>query len=232
MFKKKLLTFLPAILLIVTFSACTLPVEPKISMKAPKYVNSLTKNSSIKSKKHEGSLFGRGDNPLFSDKKAMKQNDIVTIEIDENTIQLTSANKSLSDSSTSSLGGGVSTGLVKKPLGGLSDISFKTDSSSSFNGSGTTTTNEKFTTTISARIVRVLENGNYFISGSRELLLSGTKQIVKITGVIRPYDIDQFNTINSKYIADAKILYESEGDIGESIKQPWGTRMVKSVWPF
>ncbi|MNN79681.1 Flagellar L-ring protein precursor [compost metagenome] len=80
--------------------------------------------------------------------------------------------------------------------------------------------------------MRILRNGNYFIAGSRELLLNGTKQTVRITGVIRPYDIAQDNTIDSKYISDAKILYETEGDIRESTRKPWGSRLVESVWPF
>ncbi len=225
--------FLSLFLLIVTFSGCSVPVDPKISMKPPVYVKQLAKNNPVKTKKYEGSLFGRGENPLFSDKKAMKQNDIVTVVIDENTIQLSQANKKLSDSQASTMGGGVFTGNDKlSKLNKYTDISFKTNSNSNFSGSGTQSRNEKFNTTISARIVKVLENGNYFIAGSRELLINGNKQIVKITGVIRPYDIDQFNTINSKYIADAKILYETEGDIHRSVNEPWGTKIVKSIWPF
>jgi len=225
------MNFFITFLLIVTFSGCTLPVDPKISMKPPVYVKSIAKNQ-LKTTRYEGSLFGRGKNPLFEDKKAMKQNDIVTIMIDENTIQLSSASSKLSDSSSSSLGGGVFTGALPSKLNKFTDMGLKTNSRSTFNGSGTKSANEKFTTTVSARIVKVLENGNYFISGSRELLLNGNKQIIKITGVIRPYDIDQFNTINSKYIADARILYASEGEIEQTTKQPWGTRIAKSVWPF
>ncbi len=224
--------FLSLFLLIVTFSGCSVPVDPKISMKPPVYVKQLAKNNPTKTKKYEGSLFGRGENPLFSDKKAMKQNDIVTVVIDENTIQLSQANKKLSDTQSSTMGGGLFTGEKVDKLNKYTDISFKTNSNSNFSGSGTQSRNEKFSTTISARIVKVLQNGNYFIAGSRELLINGNKQIVKITGVIRPYDIDQFNTINSKYIADAKILYETEGDIHRSVNEPWGTKIVKSIWPF
>jgi flagellar L-ring protein precursor FlgH len=222
-----------ALLQIVTFLGCTTPVEPKISMKPPVYVKNLAKNNVKKTKKYEGSLFGRGENPLFSDKKAMKQNDIVTVVIDENTIQLSQANKKLSDNQSSSMSGGVFSGnKTFEKLNKYSNIGFKTGSNSSFSGAGTQSRNEKFSTTISARIVKVLENGNYFISGSRELLINGNKQIVRLTGVIRPYDIDQFNTINSKYIADAKILYDTEGDLRRTTEEPWGTKIVKSVWPF
>jgi len=225
----KILPFL--ILLIVTFSGCTTPVDPKISMKPPVYVEHLAKQQAQRTQKHEGSLFGRGENPLFSDKKAMKQNDIVTVVIDENTIQLSQANKKLSDSQTSTMGGGVFSGKIPKALNPLTDVSFKT-SNSNFSGAGSQSRNEKFSTTISARIVKVLENGNYFIAGSRELLINGNKQIIRLTGVIRPYDIDQFNTINSKYIADARILYDTEGDIRRTTEEQWGTKIVKSVWPF
>jgi len=220
------------LLLIVTFSGCTTPVDPKISMKPPVYVDHLAKSSVKQTKKYEGSLFGRGENPLFSDKKAMKQNDIVTVVIDENTIQMSQANKKLSDAQTSTLGGGVFSGKIPKNLNPLTDISYNTNSQSTFSGAGSQSRNEKFSTTISARIVKVLKNGNYFISGSRELLINGNKQIVRLTGVIRPYDIDQFNTINSKYIADARILYDTEGDIRRTTEEPWGTKIVKSVWPF
>ena len=220
------------ILLIVTFIGCSAPVDPKISMKPPVYVKQMAKKNPQKIIKNEGSLFGRGQNPLFSDKKAMKQNDIVTVVIDENTIQLSQANKKLSSKRDSQLGGGVFSGKIPSKLNPFSDIGFKSSSNSTFNGSGTQSRNEKFSTTISARIVKVLDNGNYYIAGSRELLINGNKQIVRLTGVIRPYDIDQSNTINSKYIADAKILYDTEGDIKQTTTQPWGTRIVKSMWPF
>jgi len=227
--------FIIFVLLLVTFSGCTIPVDPKISMKAPVYVEHLAKEQPKKTHKYEGSLFGRGENPLFSDKKAMKQNDIVTVVIDENTIQLSQSNKKLSDNQSSTMGGGIFTGTVpvdKLKLNKYTDLSFKTGSNSNFSGAGSQSRNEKFSTTISARIVKVLENGNYFISGSRELLINGNKQIIRLTGVIRPYDIDQFNTINSKYIADAKILYDTEGDLRRTTEEPWGTKIVKSVWPF
>ncbi len=222
-------------------------VEPIMSMKGPSYIEQKqascatnTRDNRTQNSYYEGSIYGRGANPLFSDKKAMKVNDIVTVVISENTFQSSQGNKKITDSSITNLGGGVFTGNGKKgiatsianTMNGLTNVGFKTNSNSNFSGSGTQSRNEKFSTTISARVVKVLNNGNYFIDGSRALLLNGTKQIIRITGVIRPYDIDQTNTINSQYIADAKILYETEGDIKEATKRPWGARMVQSVWPF
>ncbi len=235
-------------LIVLFFTGCTThQVEPIMSMKGPSYIdesscttNNTNQHNAQNANYYEGSIYGRGANPLFSDKKAMKINDIVTVVISENTFQSSQGNKKITDSSINNMGGGLFTGAatggisnsIAKTINGLTDVGFKTNSNSNFSGSGTQSRNEKFNTTISARVVKILNNGNYFIDGSRALLLNGTKQMIRISGVIRPYDIDQSNTINSKYMADAKIHYETEGDIKEATRRPWGTRLVQSAWPF
>lgn len=220
---------------------CATPsADPKISMKQPAYVEELPPKTPTSNMSNPGSLFGKGDNPLFSDRKAMNVNDIVTVVISETIAQSSKASKSLSDANKDSMGAGLVTnpgeapGLssIVKKLNKFGNIGFQTNSTNTFSGSGTNTRNESFTTTISARIIKVLANGNYFIAGGRELLINGEKQIIQISGVIRPYDISQANQIDSRYIADAKIMYKTQGDIDRSTKKPWGSRLIKSVWPF
>jgi len=94
------------------------------------------------------------------------------------------------------------------------------------------TKDASFTTTVSARIVKVFQNGNYFITGKRELFIDEQKQIIQISGVIRPYDIDQFNKIDSAQMSEAKISYKTQGDVDQSTQQGWGTKLVQAVWPF
>ncbi len=238
---KGMITGLLGIYMLLTVGCTGHQVEPVMNMRPPQYVqeNSIGKCDTVAVHAKEGSLFGRGSAPLFADKKAMQINDIVTIIIDERAFQSSQGDKKLTDTAVTNLGGGIFGGVgagVGKSLGksinSLTDIGFKSNSNNNFSASGTQSRNEKFRATVTARVVRILDNGNYFIAGSRELLLNGTKQIVRITGVIRPYDITQENTIDSKYISDAKILYETEGDIRESTRKPWGSRIVESVWPF
>ncbi len=227
--------------ILVFFTGCsTHPVDPKITMKPPKYVEQLPPKVADTPRANPGSLFGQGDNPLFADLKAMHINDIVTVVISENIAQSSSAKKSLAKNSKDSLGGGLVTNegsngalkTVTDAINSVSNIGFQSDSTNSFSGTGTNTRDEKFVTTVSARIIKILNNGNYFIEGKRKLLLNGEKQIIQISGVIRPYDIDQTNTIDSKYIADAKILYKTQGDIDQNMKKPWGSRLMESIWPF
>ena len=214
------------------------PADPKISMQAPVYVDETPSRVSENISSNPGSLFGQGDNPLFADLKAMHINDVVTVTISETTIQSSTGKKTLSKQSSDSLGAGVTTagggvvGNVSRQVNNLANIGFTSGSNNSFTGSGTNTRNESFTTTISARIIKILSNGNYFIEGSRELLINGDKQIIQVSGVIRPYDIDQYNNIDSKYIAEAKILYKTEGDIDQTNTKPWGSKFMETIWPF
>lgn len=223
--------------LLFALSGCGASTEPEISMKPPAYVEELPPKQSDNIQTAPGSLFGKGDNPLFSDKKAMNVNDLVTVVIQESTSQSTQANRSSSKNNTSNLSGGTLTAggqlaNVANNISNYSNIGFQTNSSANYTGTGAQTRNESFNTTVSTRVIKILSNGNYFIEGSRELLINGEKQIIQLSGVIRPYDIGQDNTIDSRYIADAKILYKTEGDVATSTKKPWGTRFFEAIWPF
>ncbi len=234
-------SYIYASILLVAFmsllTGCSAMVEPQISMKPPAYVEELAPKQSNNVEVAPGSLFGKGDNPLFSDKKAMNVNDLVTVVINESTTQSTQANKATNRNNTSNLGGGtiVAGGALSSIANTLNDyanIGFQTTSNTTYTGQGTQSRNETFNTTISARVIKILSNGNYFIEGSRELLINGEKQVIQLSGVIRPYDIGQDNTIDSSFIADAKILYKAEGDVAKSTHKPWGTSLFEAIWPF
>jgi len=232
------LSILSATLLL---NGCTARLtEPEIAFTPPKYVEEMPSREEENSFVARGSLFGQGDSPLFSDHKAMHVNDIVTVVISEQATSSNKANKALTEADTLGLNGGLfsSTGqnsavssAVNK-LNGVAGIGFSAGSTSDYAGSGSSTKNASFTTTVSSRIVKVMANGNYFITGRREIMVDDQKQVMQLSGVIRPYDIDQNNQINSSKISDAKILYANEGDIDRSVNQGWASKIVGAVWPF
>jgi flagellar L-ring protein precursor FlgH len=225
---------------LIFFLGCaTHPMDPNINMKPPKYVEQMpSKEESYPD--NPGSLFTNGDN-LFSDTKAMKVNDIVTVLITETVKQSSQASKKLSEANSdvgglfdASVSGNVNIGGhridVKKT--GVSLNLPNMTSTRTFNGSGTQQRNELFQTTISARIIKVLKNGNYYIYGTREVYLDGQKQVIALSGVIRPQDIAANNTIDSKYIADAKIKYFTEGDIKRNIEKNWFAKIWDAIAPW
>ncbi len=239
--KKILLTTLALLYSLFFLSGCTAHLtDPEIDFEPPPYVEQMPAQEESQDFVSTGSIFGQGDNPLFSDHKAMHVNDIVTVAISEAAKSSNTGAKSLSKTDSSALGGGAftSTGAnstvtsVADRLNGFSSIGFESDSTSSFEGAGSSSKDASFTTTISARIVKILSNGNYFISGKREILIDDQKQVIQISGVIRPYDIDQYNNIDSSKMSEAKILYKTEGDMDRATKQGWGTKAIQAIWPF
>lgn len=235
--KTILITLLP-IYVVLLFTGCTANLtDPEINFEPPKYVEQMPAREDKKDFTSTGSIFGQGDNPLFSDHKAMHVNDIVTVVISETARSSSTSAKKLSEADDAILGGGTFSGGGL--LGGmlnqantLTNIGFNSKSVSNFSGQGVATNDATFTTTVSARIVKIMENGNYFISGKREILVDRQKQIIQISGVIRPYDIDQYNKIDSSKMSDARIFYKTQGDVDRATDQGWGTKMVQSVWPF
>ena len=222
----------------LVFAGCSTS-DPYIDMKPPAYVEEMPSKETGLGVSNQGSLFGRGDNPLFADRKAMNVNDIVTVIISENASQQSQASKNTGENSQVALNGGAFTTPQGSPLTSIANqankvagVGFSGGSTNQYTGSGTSSRQEVFTTTVSARIVKILANGNYFIEGSKELLLNNEKQIMQISGVIRPYDISQNNQIDSRYISDAKIMYKTEGDLEKTTKKPWGTRFLETIWPF
>ncbi len=222
-------------------SGCTAKLtEPEITFTPPKYVEEMPSREEESSFTAQGSLFGQGDSPLFSDHKAMHVNDIVTVVISETATSSNKASKALTEADKLGLNGGIFAGAganstVNSAIGrvnGVSEIGFTGGSTSSYSGSGAATKNASFTTTVSARIVKVMSNGNYFIVGRREIMVDDQKQIMQLSGVIRPYDIDQNNQINSAKVSDAKIMYANEGDVDRSINRGWGSKLVEAIWPF
>ncbi|SFV55920.1 Flagellar L-ring protein FlgH [hydrothermal vent metagenome] len=221
--------------MLLSLSGCTANLtDPEINFKPPAYVEQMPAKEQRQDFTATGSIFGQGENPLFSDHKAMHVNDIVTVVISETAKSSNTGTKQLSNVGNSKLGGALfsKSGIAMQGVNSYTNLGLQTGSTTNFKGSGTAVKDASFTTTVSARVVKVLKNGNYFISGRREILIDNQKQLVQISGVIRPYDIDQNNKINSSQISDAKILYKTEGDVERATEQPWGTKILQAIWPF
>lgn len=226
---------------ILLLSGCTANlVDPELNFEPPVYVEQMPAKEEQQNFVSTGSIFGQGSRPLFTDRKAMRINDVVTVVISEAVKSSSKGARSLTKSDSSNMGGGsfISAGgsatmnKYANKLSGATNIGFTSATQNAFTGQGSATTDTSFTTRVTARVVKVLQNGNYFISGKKDILVDDQKQTIQISGVIRPYDIDQFNSINSAQIADAKILYKTQGDIDRATKQGWGTKIIQAIWPF
>jgi len=191
-------------------------------------------------KNNKGSLYSMQGASLFADKKDLQIGDIIQINISESIESDTNNSRDLSSSRETSLGGGVFTttgtsGTVNNfanKLNGNLGVGFGTESSSNDSGEVSSSVDETFETVVSAIIEETYQNGNYFIKGSKEILINGQKQEIIISGVIRPYDITSDNSIESSQMANLKVLYDKEGEEADILETPWGTKLIRSIWPF
>ena len=213
------------------------PMDPEVKMTPPQYVKEMP-SKEIEESHNLGSLFSNGDN-LFSDKKAMKVNDIVTVLISEQ-VKASSVGKAQTSETTSSQLDGTNmlvrginhvAGMVGMQTK-LNPLPNQMSANRNYQGQGSNTREDKFTATVTARIIKVLKNGNYFIAGSREVLINGEKNIIRVAGVIRASDIDSTNTIDSKYISDAKIEYKTEGEIKRTTEKNWFAKLLDTISPY
>jgi flagellar L-ring protein precursor FlgH len=175
-------------------------------------------------------------NSLFIDRRARRVNDIITIVVSEsavggnNATTDTGRDTNTSAAITSLLG--LEQSILQRNANMGPTISVGGSSSNSLKGTGKTTRDGNLTATISARVIDILENGNFVIQGRRQLTINAEDQYLVITGIIRPDDITSDNTILSQYIADAKIVYAGRGVVDDKMRPGWLTRIVDWVWPF
>ena len=73
-------------------------------------------------------------------------------------------------------------------------------------GTGQTSRQTVLTTSLSARVVEVMPNGNLVIEGTKDILVNSERQWVLVRGVIRPSDLGPANSIRSEKIAGFEIL--------------------------
>ena len=194
--------------------------------------------SNTDSVKKNGSLW-QDNGPLselFIDTKARRVGDIVTIKIVESSSATNKA--STKTGRKSSLSGGVDSFFNMEKRYPASHPFFnpfaqvKSELNSDFDGSGTTQRSGDLTAFITTKVIEVLPNGNLKIEGTREVKVNNEKQLIILSGIIRPRDISPGNIILSTYVADAKIEYSGSGVIHDRQRPGWMTRIMDVVWPF
>lgn len=173
---------------------------------------------------------------FFADHRARKVNDVVTIVVDESAKASKAAGTALSRQSSADMGISAFFGLEKSVAGRNSNVDpaalVKADGKTAFDGSGKTTREETLTTTVTAVVKEILSSGNMLIEARRDVGVNGEKQVMVLHGIIRPEDVDAFNSVLSSRVAQARIEYYGVGDISEKQKPGWMAKIIDRVWPF
>jgi flagellar L-ring protein precursor FlgH len=168
---------------------------------------------------------------LGLDPRARQVNDLVTIQVVESIVGTGSADSSLSKSSSGSASVSNLFGLETKLPDWLDPTNLvNTASDTDFKGGGVTTRSGELIARMTARVVEVLPNGDLVLEGAREIDINGDRQIVVLTGVVRPSDVDRDNVVRSTEIGQFRIRYFGRGLIRDNLKPGWLIRVINKIF--
>jgi flagellar L-ring protein precursor FlgH len=162
---------------------------------------------------------------LFSDLRARRVNDLVTIHVIENVAASGAADSKLAKDSTANVSVSNVFGY-DLPKTNLGTASAKTD----FKGSGQTTRTGQLTAVMTARVVEVLPNGDLGLEGVREIEINGDRQIIVLTGVVRTADIGPANSVPSTAIGQMRIRYFGRGLMKDNLNPGWLVRILNKIF--
>jgi flagellar L-ring protein precursor FlgH len=205
-------------------AGCQTQVEERASLDFEPSIPTLT-NNPIKNK--YGSIYSNSQTGLFAtDRRASKVGDILTVALSENF----SASKS--QSAKSAKKGTLKFDLPNIVSAGADDGLFDSSSDQSFDGSGSAGQNNSLKGELSVTVTKVFSNGNMEILGQKKLTLNNGDEYIRLSGTIRPEDISNKNTVQSSRIANAKIAYTGAGDVADTSRKGWFSKIVDVVVPL
>lgn len=177
-----------------------------------------------------GSLFKANYvNNIYSDSKAHRVGDIISVILSESTQAQKNAKTELKKNNSSTLSpitglGGAAVNFNDKAI----QLGF--DQSSNFKGDSKADQGNSLSGNISVHVLRVLSNGNLMIRGEKWMSLNNGDEFIRLTGIVRSQDISSNNTVTSSKVANARIEYAGTGTFADVQEQGWLSKFFSSSW--
>jgi flagellar L-ring protein precursor FlgH len=184
----------------------------------------------------QGSLFSEAKGGYLEDTRAGRVGDLLVIRIDESANASGGATTNMKRENDSTTGATAILGLVpalKKAYPTMDTsklLEFATKNG--FAGEGDTARKGQLTGTIAVRIAREMPNGDLFLEGTKVVLINNEEYHLYISGLVRPTDIAQDNSVGSTRIADAQVEFTGRGDLADQQRKGWFSRAVDTLNPF
>ena len=177
-----------------------------------------------------GSLFNpySSNNGLYTDTRAHKVGDLISVQLDERTSASKNAGTTLGKSN--SIGcGALAVGGRPVTINGY-DTSASLSNTSDFEGNSDASQSNSLTGNISVSVVKVLANGNLVVRGEKWLMLNNGNEYIRVTGIVRSEDVSSDNTVSSQRIANARIQYGGTGDFADTQERGFISRFFNSAF--
>lgn len=183
------------------------------------------------------SLFRSSAKAFFSDQRASRTGDILTVKIDI-------ADKAQVDNTTTRTRNNDESAQLPAFLGLESQLAkilpkavnpsnlAQLQSQAKSSGTGQIQRADTVNLTVAAIVTNVLPNGNLVIRGRQEVRVNFEVRELIIAGIVRPEDITRDNTIQHTQIAEARISYGGRGQLTDVQQARYGQQVYDAIFPF
>jgi flagellar L-ring protein precursor FlgH len=180
---------------------------------------------------------------LFSDNRARRAGDILTIRLVERTNAIKSAESTVAQETAVQMANPTLFGHqlrydlpVHLPLAGRQDgltLGTNLNSTKDFDGKGDAAQSNQLTGDITVSVAQVLPNGNLVVQGEKVLTLNRGNEYLRLSGIVRPEDVRADNTVLSSQVANATIAYSGDGQVADASTMGWLARFfISALVPF
>lgn len=177
--------------------------------------------------KRNGSIFQSGyDMALYQDHIAARCGDLLTVRLEEQT-----QGEKKAKTKTNKIGNyGFGLPTWGKPGDQINSVLAR--SSQEFDGEGESNQQNKLQGTVSVTVMRLLSNGNMVIQGESWVTIDQGREYIRLTGIVRPEDIDVNNTVSSQRVADARIAYSGNGQTSNASQGGFIYQFLNKFFPY
>jgi flagellar L-ring protein precursor FlgH len=166
-----------------------------------------------------GSLWSSGAplTEVAADFKATRLNDVVIIQVVEQTSAQTNGNTQqnrsyAANSAITALGGHVSVGGVNPIVNAASAEQLK--------GNGGVEHDSQMQTSLTGQVISILPNGNLVVEAQRAYFINSQRDTMVVRGVVRPGDIGSNNQILSTQLMNLEVELKGKGLVSDGTRGP------------
>lgn len=178
-----------------------------------------------------GSIYQAGfERSWFENVRARRVGDILLVRLVEDTEAVHSNKGKLKKQSDTDIANPTLFGM---PVGGVYNLSQMLSSESDFKGEADNTQNNELTGSLTVMVTELLGNGYMRVRGEKRIGMTGGNEYIRVSGIVRPEDIDVDNTVDSTRVGDASLIYVGDGQTTMATTMGWLAKFfISAMMPF
>jgi flagellar L-ring protein FlgH len=166
---------------------------------------------------------------LYETPRAQHIGDVLTIRLAESYSGNSSANASASRASSITASAADQSTSAAARLAKLFNIG---SASTDYKGQGNLSDVSDMTGTLAVTVIGTVSGGNLVVSGEKVIAMSGSRDRLRLSGIVNPKDIEAGNYVASGKVANARIEQAGLGMVNDATTMGWLQRMFLSVLTF